>query len=646
MKNSDSNKFGFLEPNGHLSPETKIERYWKNISGPYSLTRRRTIQYSAYSGMVYSPLRYLSDKFSLTHEYPSTEWIKSTFTSFVRNEMTILEHSEFPAEIFPEVSGTISISDHSINRFLLYSETVEAYQRPSITSQSTSEDIACSVYNLLCDPKLGAKANRQNNDLNEFIKRVVPTIKEKSRLLFVCPGFPFKDQNRFRVPFGADQPDMAEICFLKRLYNLVTALYQIHSYGADVVILSDGALYGDIFGIEESDAKKYLERLIYYRNKINVQGTVSIICLKEMIDRSSEDGWSWELVRFFEENIRSFAKTHDSDIDKVIKLLKKGMKWNANSKRTNKMFEDVDDRECWDMLLADNVQSISPKLKEKWIEFDQIAYEASVRYAAVNLMLKYTDLIKLFFPDAIRATIHPKKDQFSFAGDSRSFAWNGVAWSKEWPKSIYDIKTEKIMDLRGKKIKQVVFEHSGLPCFFTMGAQYKNIEKATGVLPAYGWFVSECSIEGREFVGSDLEEYLQLSRNDENFSWERKMHSDEYYESLLQFRINHYKKYGFGVHGIWIDNVLIGQCGLQVVSEDADEVEFVIFLGKSYTGKGYGSALTKYMVSKCKEEGMDKLLGIVRADNEDGKRLMEKFGGKTQGTLKHYNHDGIIYKLI
>ena len=644
MKNNISGKISFLEPQSHTVPETKIERYWKKFSGPYSLIRSRTMRYSPYSGMTYSPVKYTPQKFILTKEYPADDWIRENFINFVRGEMDEIPHADLPQNYAPIIKNTIKFSDHNLNKFMLNSESIEEFQKADISPDSTPEEIAETVYNILCDSKTGSKANRVNNDETEFIKKIAKTIKKRERLLFIFPGMPFKDQNRFRVPFGADTPDMAEISLMKKLSNLTSALYQNHAHGADIIILSDGILYGDIFKADPRSIETYKEQLIYYRNKINSHGSVSIICLKELIDRSSEDGRAWKLTDYIIEKMQGFAADENSEATHSFKILTKGIKWNTNSRKTNPFFKEIDDVICWKFLTHDNDNEIPQVYKEHWHIFNNQVADAAYRYAAINLMLRYTNLIKNFFPDSIRATIHPKKEQFSFAGDNKTYAWNGVAWSKEWPKTIHDIKIVKFSDLPDG-INQAVFEHTKLPCFFTGGYPNKNIEKARDVLPSYGWNIPDLPVNCREFTLSDLDSLIKLGRGDDFFTWEREAQTDSYFESLLQLRLNHYRRYGFGIHSVWENDCLIGQCGLQVLNEYSDEVEYVILLGKNFTGKKYGSLLTKYVIKKCKEAGMDRLLGVVHADNELGVALMKKHGGQTDKTINHYNNESVVFNL-
>ena len=104
-------------------------------------------------------------------------------------------------------------------------------------------------------------------------------------------------------------------------------------------------------------------------------------------------------------------------------------------------------------------------------------------------MLKWTNLIQLYFPESIRCTVHPKKNQFAL---SMNYAWNGIAWSEKWPQSIKDIKTIPYYRLSEYPEVYLAKMHStGYPCFFTKEKNDKVYECAKKVL----------NQEGRSFRG-------------------------------------------------------------------------------------------------------------------------------------------------
>ena len=313
------------------------------------------------------------------------------------------------------------------------------------------------------------------------------------------------------------------------------------------------------------------------------------------------------------------------------------MKWNMNSR---KLLADLSAEDAW-RIIKDPREEVPDVLHPQWDDFHAKAIEAAIKYAAVNLMLSWTNLINLFFPESIRCTVHPKKGQVALAGN---YPWNGVAWSEKWPKGFHNIKTEPFYKL-GKytDIKKVVLKGFNYPCFYTTGLHNQNLDAAKLVLPATGWNYED--FFGRELSIYDMDIFAQMGQDDPYFNWLRTVQPKEYYTSLLQFRIAHYKKYGFGVHAVFWKGEFIGQLGLQVYAEKNDQIEFVIFLGKEYVNKGLGTKLLRYLFSRCKEEGICTLVGVIRNENEVAQKCIKKFNAKQIRTVTHYQKNGILYEI-
>jgi RimJ/RimL family protein N-acetyltransferase len=118
-----------------------------------------------------------------------------------------------------------------------------------------------------------------------------------------------------------------------------------------------------------------------------------------------------------------------------------------------------------------------------------------------------------------------------------------------------------------------------------------------------------------------------------------------YFETLLNLRLKHYQKFGFGVHGVWLNGNLIGQCGLQVLDEELDRVECAIFLGKAFTHQGLGTILARYIFQRCKDCGMIEFYGVARPDNPESIALVKKLGGIALGKTMHFNREAIIFRV-
>lgn len=628
-----------LEPYGHSTPETKIERFWKSTNGPISLLRRRTIEYDAYSGMTYSPMKYIMRPFNLRCKLPSDAWIYKKFIEFVKTEFAQGGSPDLPEKWPPVVEREIYIQDSFLEDFLVESDSFEKIDI-KLKAVTSPREMAESIYDLICHPRIGSKKNRENNDKDKFVKMLVPTIEERSRLVFVLPGFPFKDQNRFRVPFEGDIPDIGEISFMIRLHRLTQALYQVHPFGVDVIVLTDGELYQEIFGLPSEVVSNYMKRLKAYRNRLNLQGTVSFISLKDLIDRAGDDPIAWTVAAYIKKRIKDFLSQNRTGITETFRILVSGMKWNLDTRLS---LARIKDDICWS-LLRDDCKIIDQEYLDLWNELDARAIKAAFEYASINLMLGWYDLIRKFFPGCIRGTVHPKKGQFALSGSGKTFAWNGVAWSKEWPKNIDDIEIRPFLSLSDYPvIRQVKIENSNLHCFYTGGCPNKNINAAKYVLSPKGWSIGE--IYGRELILSDLEEFIELGVDDKFYSWEREFLDEKRFKELFFFRLDHYKKYGFGVHGIWLEGNLIGQCGLQVLDNEADEVEMAIFLSKRHTHRGIGSMLANHILTRSREVGMETIYGVVRPNNPEGLSIVKKLKGEPQKNIEHFGKEATIFLI-
>lgn len=170
-----------------------------------------------------------------------------------------------------------------------------------------------------------------------------------------------------------------------------------------------------------------------------------------------------------------------------------------------------------------------------------------------------------------------------------------------------------------------------------------NVELARAVLPSDGW--SQCAVEGRELQASDLSQLADLGMEDPTFAWERTRQRPEYYSGLLQFRLGHYWRYGFGVHGIWRESKMVGQVGLQVLSEDNDQVELVVFLGHEFKRRGLGTCLANYLTQRCAAVGMSDLFGVVRVDNPEGLALMYSLGAHALYQVTHFGHEAQVFRI-
>ena len=101
---------------------------------------------------------------------------------------------------------------------------------------------------------------------------------------------------------------------------------------------------------------------------------------------------------------------------------------------------------------------------------------------------------------------------------------------------------------------------------------------------------------------------------------------------------NEFKKEGTKIFGLLITNLVIGVCVFQVVLDEAQINYFVV--KKKFRKKGFGSYLMSYLIKKCEELNLKKILLEVSQDNFTAEKFYSRFDFFTVGIRKNYYKDG------
>ena len=99
-----------------------------------------------------------------------------------------------------------------------------------------------------------------------------------------------------------------------------------------------------------------------------------------------------------------------------------------------------------------------------------------------------------------------------------------------------------------------------------------------------------------------------------------------------------FKKEGTKIFGLLIRKLVIGICGFQVVLDEAQINYFVV--KKKFRKKGLGSYFMSYVIKKCEQLNLKKLLLEVSQSNITAERFYSRFDFSTVGIRKNYYKDG------
>ena len=101
---------------------------------------------------------------------------------------------------------------------------------------------------------------------------------------------------------------------------------------------------------------------------------------------------------------------------------------------------------------------------------------------------------------------------------------------------------------------------------------------------------------------------------------------------------NEFKKEGTKIFGLLISNFVIGICVFQVVLDEAQINYFVIH--QNFRNRGLGSHLMSYLIKKCENLNLKKLLLEVSRSNIIAEKFYSRFDFFTVGIRKNYYKDG------
>jgi hypothetical protein len=346
------------------------------------------------------------------------------FSQFVLGEFG-REVSRPTPDAFDPIEIIIDASDDIPRRYLQRCEAELVYGGIFRELKARNfKSIEEGLYRVLASHLLGNPANRRFISLAEFAARIGPSIKETKRLQFILPGFPFKDQNVFRTEAPPDHVDLGDIALLIRLHVLALAFFQIHPFGADWIVLSDGTAYAEALGVEPRQAVSYREKLLDKRNELNLQGTVTILDLDEVAKHSDGEHFKGRFQNRVIEIQSSLSRLIASleEIRHTFAVLVRGISWNLATRHYAERFAREEIWQAVTSIGGDSPRGSSALTREIY----ERGRKAALYYSAYNLALRWHGIPQRVFPSALRATVHPKAGQVAVPSLGPVYPWNGI----------------------------------------------------------------------------------------------------------------------------------------------------------------------------------------------------------------------------
>ncbi|MCI0558564.1 MAG: isocyanide synthase family protein [Nitrososphaera sp.] len=454
---------------------TDLERSWANETLPGEYRMERHLMYDATYGCAFKPTRLRRGdwgKFN-TNEVLNEEWVVHSLIAMARDESSGRTEGELftpDRDMTPLDEQLVYDLMEKMERRLAYGQSAEAiYERQDVPAPD-------KISMILSDRLVGNKNNGNRETKAEIVRGIESAEANDTPITFVLPAFPFKDQNQFRTDLPPYVPDLAEVALMLHLHCIALAINQVYRRDVQWIIVSDGTVYEDIFGVTRGASARYIAALRDWRRKLNLGNSLHIIDMNTLIARHDATEIQGRGFRDCEREIREIIRAGcdgpeplgNTSVRAAIQDLATGLLWNRGwMAHEEKVGRDV----IWKLLQCScSRDQVGTELATIAGEMWHVALETAVAYAAFNLSMRRTNLLKAFFPDAIRATSHAKDGQVAIPREFGVSAWNGVGVLDLGSDQCYYVSARPLCQVGPTKVKRFSL-HAGLYPFLFASPQ-------------------------------------------------------------------------------------------------------------------------------------------------------------------------------
>ncbi len=359
------------------------------------------------------------------YEVPSVAEIDP---SFIHMHPAVMERSDFDAleeynePIEPRVLDAFDYELHAQETVATAEEFISAVS----TRLNRLETVYDRIFAIIRSKRFRAGTAKQTrfDENKELFRPIIDDhLREGSPLQFVLPSFPFKHNNPVKV--SRRSADMAEVLCLSRLYEICHALGHVYEPGAKFVIVSDGSVYREMFGVTRHEAQSYHDRVGTMIAELGFGDAIGLIDMEDLI--ASRPG----LFDFVEQRLRPvFAewwRTNPDDLRRASLIQASA----ANLNTAGSVTHDLLQMATKDVLLGAEESQDAATLETIKQGTVERAEAGAFEFALFLYVLKEIDLVTSCYPRAVRATVHPKPGQWGLHlvnQESRVFPWQGVAY--------------------------------------------------------------------------------------------------------------------------------------------------------------------------------------------------------------------------
>jgi pyoverdine/dityrosine biosynthesis protein Dit1/AcrR family transcriptional regulator len=219
---------------------------------------------------------------------------------------------------------------------------------------------------------------------------------------FILPAFPAKSPNQLKVL--GELPDLAEETALITLESICKEIMDVYRPGARITICSDGRIFADLVGVSDEKVTNYTQHLKKLIQELQLN-YIDIVNLEDLVPAKSFEEARMDVISAYAEPVVNLAEKLKGD------------------KKFQQLFNGIHRFIIEDRLVMEPGKS-KTRIKE---DSKHIALDVIMRSNA------WTRFLSVFFPEAVRLSIHPYSShsnkigiQITNAVDNWLTPWHGT----------------------------------------------------------------------------------------------------------------------------------------------------------------------------------------------------------------------------
>lgn len=277
-----------------------------------------------------------------------------------------------------------------VERAVIHDEpaTIPYLQERIVSPGNVRDPVPEQVWSVLTHPWIARLPQEMGEGARVTLyESVCDQVNIGQPLELVLPSIPFKDQNPTTTGQPIDAIDLGEHAMIAQLRDIIASVQRIYPAGLTIRLLADGLVYRQYFtDSDEAGVIRYREGVEGVIERYGMSDFITVTDLSELLVRDPE---FYTHHRDVSHILSSMAEGPDS---RVLQALQRGMLANTESRTSISTM---------DRYLHSEIDTWPDELASR-------TRRTACDYAAFLITAAQRSTIARQFPDAIRATVHPK----------------------------------------------------------------------------------------------------------------------------------------------------------------------------------------------------------------------------------------------